>query len=153
MQSQHKWQRHSHSHSHHRLRGCPGQIHVCSAPGQVWKCFSVPEEIRVPEIFKITSFSLLKDFQALCQGFLKLLLKLNSLLAFVLLFLWILLNGSITCLLPIRIWRNLNILDNKHCTFAHHREGMSKTRGRHQEQQGCLCFSALFFSLFLSISV
>lgn len=87
MQSQHKWQRQSHSHSHHRLRGCPGLIHMCSAPGQVWKCFLVPEEILVPEIFKITSFSLLKDVQALCQHFFKSLLKLNSLLALVLPFL------------------------------------------------------------------
>lgn len=151
MQSQHKWQRHSHFHRHQRLRGCPGQLHMCSAPGQVWKCFSVPAERLMPEIFKITS--LLKNFQALCQHFLTQLLKLNGLLAFVLSFLWILLNASISRPLPLRIWRNLIILDNKHCTFAHHREGMSKARGRHQEQQSCLCFSALFFFLLLSISV
>lgn len=85
MQSKHKWQRHSLSHSHQRLRGCPGQIHMCSALGQVWKSFSVPAEIVMPEIFKITS--LLKDFQASCQHFLTQLLKLNGLLAFVLSFL------------------------------------------------------------------
>lgn len=55
---------------------------MCCALGQVWKGFSVPAEILMPEIFKITS--LLKDFQASCQHFLTQLLKLNGLLAFVL---------------------------------------------------------------------
>lgn len=150
MQSQNKWQRHSHSHSHHRVRGCPGQIHMCSAPGQVWKCVLVPAEILMPEIFKITSFSLLKDFQALCQHFLTLLLKLNGLLAFILSFLWILLNGSIM-LFASKNLKNTQYFRQQALYICPSQGGMHKTRGRHQEQQGSLCFSTLFFFLLLSV--